>query len=121
MTDALDIDIATRSPMLELANAVVRLYKEAYGRGPTKAKALFAGPDTLVIVLEQCLTPAERNLVALGALGTVRESRVCLQDSIEPELRALVEHFLGRRTLAHVSGIDGGHDVAVDVFTLEPD
>lgn len=120
MTDALDLT-AARSPMLELANAVVRLYKEAYGRGPTKARALFAGPDTLVLVLEQCLTTAERNLVSMGELGALRETRACLQGSIEAELRAVVEHFLGRRTLAHVSGVDGGHDVAVDVFTLAPD
>ena len=26
------------SPMLEISNAVVRLYKEAFGRGPTKAR-----------------------------------------------------------------------------------
>ena len=32
-----------RSPMLEISNAMVRLYKEAFGRGPTKARAQFAG------------------------------------------------------------------------------
>ena len=38
---------ADRSPMLEISNAMVRLYKEAFGRGPTKARAQFAGPDAI--------------------------------------------------------------------------
>ena len=42
--------------MLQISNAMVRLYKEAYGRGPTKARALFAGPDTLVVLLEDSMT-----------------------------------------------------------------
>jgi uncharacterized protein YbcI len=125
MTDSLDAApvgaVQLRSPMLELANAVVRLYKELYGRGPTKARAAFAGPDTLVLVLEQSLTTAERNLVTLGELGALRETRARLQESIEAELRSVVEHFLGRRTLAYVSSVDPRHDVAVDVFTLLPE
>jgi Na+-translocating membrane potential-generating system (MpsC) len=48
--------VADRSPMLEISNAMVRLYKEAFGRGPTKARAQFAGPDTLVVMLESSLT-----------------------------------------------------------------
>jgi hypothetical protein len=31
--------LADRSPMLEISNAMVRLYKEAFGRGPTEARA----------------------------------------------------------------------------------
>jgi uncharacterized protein YbcI len=120
MTDSLEA-APVRSPMLELANAVVRLYKELYGRGPTKARATFAGPDTLVLVLEQSLTTAERNLVAMGELATLRETRARLQDSIEAELRAVVERFLGRRTVAYLSGVDPRQDVAVDLFTLMPE
>ena len=36
-----------RSPMLEISNAMVGLYKEAFGRGPTKARAQFAGAARL--------------------------------------------------------------------------
>ena len=67
--------VADRSPMLEISNAMVRLYKEAFGRGPTKARAQFAGPDTLIVILESSLTVAERNLVALGEHQRLRERR----------------------------------------------
>jgi uncharacterized protein YbcI len=112
--------ITDRSPMLEVSNAMVRLYKDAFGRGPTKARAQFAGPDTLVVMLESSLTVAERNLVAMGEHQRLREARLFFQYALEDQFRAIVEQALGRRTLAFVSGIDTRRDVAVEVFTLEP-
>ena len=112
--------VADRSPMLEISNAMVHLYKEAFGRGPTKARAQFAGPDTLVVILESSLTVAERNLVSLGEHQRLREARLFFQYALEDQFRAIVEQALGRRTVAFVSGIDAQRDVAMEVFTLEP-
>jgi uncharacterized protein YbcI len=111
--------IGTRSPLLEISNAMVRLYKEAFGRGPTKARAQFAGTDTLVVVLEQSMTVAERNLVAMGEHGRLRESRLFFQHALEDDFRAIIERILRRRTVAFAGGLDTRHDVAVAVFTLE--
>jgi uncharacterized protein YbcI len=108
-----------RSPMLEISNAMVRLYKDAFGRGPTKACAQFAGPDTLVVILENSLTVAERNLVAMGEHQRLREARLFFQYALEDQFRAIVEQALGRRTVAFVSGLDTSRDVAMEVFTLE--
>jgi uncharacterized protein YbcI len=112
--------LADRSPMLEISNAMVRIYKEAFGRGPTKARAQFAGPDTLVVVLENSLTVAERNLVAMGEHQRLREARLFFQYALEDQFRAIIEEALGRRTVAFVSGLDTARDVAMEVFTLEP-
>jgi uncharacterized protein YbcI len=109
-----------RSPMLEISNAMVGLYKEAFGRGPTKARAQFAGHDTLVVILEASLTVAERNLVAMGEHQRLREARLFFQYALEDQFRGIVEQALGRRTVAFVSGIDTERDVAMEVFTLEP-
>jgi len=110
-----------RSPMLEISNAMVRLYKEAFGRGPTKARAQFAGHDTLVVTLENSLTVAERNLAAMGEHQRLREARLFFQYALEDQLRAIVEQALGRRTVAFISGIDTSRDVAMEVFTFEPE
>ena len=112
--------VADKSPMLEISNAMVRLYKEAFGRGPTKARAQFAGHDTIVVILESSLTVAERNLVAMGEHQRLREARLFFQYALEDQFRAIVEQALGRRTLAFISGIDTARDVAMEVFTLEP-
>lgn len=111
--------LSDRSPMLEISNAMVRLYKEAFGRGPTKARAQFAGADTLIVILESSLTVAERNLVAMGEHQRLREARLFFQYALEDQFRAIVEQALGRRTVAFVSGIDTQRDVAMEVFTLE--
>jgi uncharacterized protein YbcI len=116
-----DSALGDRSPMLEISNAMVRLYKEAFGRGPTKARAQFAGHDTLVVILENSLTVGERNLVAMGEHQRLREARLFFQYALEDQFRGVVEQALGRRTVAFISGIDTARDVAMEVFTLEPD
>src|SRR3977135_1140657 len=98
--------VVDRSPMLEISNSMVRLYKEAFGRGSTKARAQVAGPDTLVVMLESSLTVAERNLVAMGEHQRLREARLFFQYALEDQFRSIVEQALGRRTVAFVSGID---------------
>jgi len=109
------------SPMLEVANVMVRLYKDAFGRGPTKARARFAGSDTLVVLLEDIMTVAERQLVTLGEHARVREQRLFLQLALEDQKRSEVERILRRRALASVSGTDPGRDLAAEIFVLEPD
>ena len=103
-----------------ISNGVVRLFKESLGRGPTKARAEFAGPDTLVVVLENTLTVVERNLATWGEHGRLREARLFVQGALEDAARQIVEQALGRRTLAFVTGIDTRNDVATVLFTLSP-
>ena len=108
------------SPLLEISNATVRLYKETFGRGPTHSRARFAGTDTLVVLLQEAMTVSERKLVALGEHEHVREHRLLVHHTVEDELRAIVERILSRRTLALISGIDTSCDVAAEVFVLSP-
>ena len=51
---------------------MVRLYKDQFGRGPTKART-WAGPDTLVCTLDSTFTPAERSLIKLNEHQRVRD------------------------------------------------
>ncbi len=112
---------STAAPTLEIANAIVGVYKDALGRGPTKCRVHFAGADTLVVVLEHTMTVQERNLASLGEEKRLQEYRLALTRALEERLRPIVESALGRRTLAFVSGLDSVRDVAVQVFTLEPE
>jgi uncharacterized protein YbcI len=111
----------TPSPLLQIANVMVRLYKDAFGRGPSKTRAMFSGSDTLVVLLENMMTIAERQLVALGEQARVREQRLFLQLALEDKKRSEVERILRRRALACVSGTDPDRDLAAEVFLLEPD
>jgi uncharacterized protein YbcI len=104
----------------ELTNAMVRLYKELFGRGPTKARTHYAGPDTLVSTIQNSLTPAERSMLALDEHQRVREIRMFFQHASEREFTEAVEQITGRKVWAFVSGMDTGQDVATEIFYLEP-
>jgi uncharacterized protein YbcI len=104
----------------ELTNAMVRLYKELFGRGPTKARTHYAGPDTILTTVQNSLTAAERNMVELGEDQRVREIRMFFQHASEAEFTGTVEEITGRKVWAFVSGMDTARDMASEVFYLEP-
>lgn len=108
------------SPLLEISNATVRLYKAAFGRGPTHARARFAGSDSLVVLLQDTMTVSERKLAALGEHERLRAHRLLLHQVIEDEIRAVVEEALGRPTLSLISGLDTVRDVAAEVVLMAP-
>lgn len=109
-----------QSVQMAVSNAMVKLYKENFGRGPTKARTAFAGPDVLITTLRETLTPAERNLVALGEQQRTRDVRAFFQHASEDEFKHAVEELTGRKVVAFVSGIDVEQDVSAEVFYLEP-
>jgi uncharacterized protein YbcI len=104
----------------ELSNAMVRLYKELFGRGPTKAHSAFATPDLVVCTLEESLTAAERKLVELGEHQALRDTRMLFQHASDDEFVQAVEAITGRVVRAFVSGIDTEKDVSSEVFYLQP-
>lgn len=103
----------------ELSREMVRLYKEQFGRGPTKAKTEFAGPDAILCTLENSLTPAERSLAEMGEHQRLRDTRLYFQYATEGEFRGVVERVTGRKVRAFVSGMDTEQDLASEVFYLE--
>jgi uncharacterized protein YbcI len=109
------------SPLLAVSNAMVRLHKEQFGRGPTKARAYFAGPDTLVCVLGDMLLPAERKLVEMGNQQRVIDSRTSFQYATQPDFIAAVEQIIQRKVTAFASGIDPDNNTAFETFSLEPE
>ena len=104
----------------EVSRAMVRLYKEQFGRGPVKAKTRFADPDTMLCTLEGSLTPAEKSLVAMGEDQRLRDIRMFFQHACEARFREVVEELTGRKVIAFVSGMDTGRDVSAEIFYLEP-
>jgi uncharacterized protein YbcI len=112
---------AAPSPLIAISNALVRLHKEQFGRGPRTARAHFAGPDMLVCVLEDVLLPAERKLVEMGEHQRVRETRIAYQVATSPDFIAEVEQILNRKVRAFSSGTDVVEDVVFETFLLERD
>jgi uncharacterized protein YbcI len=104
----------------EVSREMVRLYKDLFGRGPTKAKTDFVGPDAVLCTLENSLTQAERALAEMGEHQRLRDTRLYFQYATEEEFRGVIERVVGRKVRAFVSGMDTDQDVSVELFYLEP-
>jgi uncharacterized protein YbcI len=107
------------SVLADISREMVRLYKEQFGRGPTRARSDFAGPDTLICTLEDSFTPAEQRLVELGEHQRVGDTRLYFQQATEAQFCEVIERCLGRGVRAFVSGTDTHRDVSAEVFYLE--
>lgn len=107
------------SALQAVSNALIRLHKEQFGRGPMNARAFFAGPDALVCVMEDSLLPAERKMVELGSAGRVRDSRVAFQAATQDEFVSAVEEILGRRVHSFASAVDPSTGVVFENFVFE--
>jgi uncharacterized protein YbcI len=113
-------DDARDSILAEISRQMVKIYKEQFGRGPTKARTDFAGPDIVICTLEESLTPAEKRLAELGEHQRLRDTRMYFQYVTEKEFCSVIEQVVGRQVRAFVSGIDTQRDVSSEVFYLEP-
>jgi len=105
----------------EISREMVRLYKEQFGRGPTRTKTDFAGPDVLVCTLEDSFTPAERRLAEMEEHQRLRDTRLYFQHATKDAFIETVERLLNRKVRAFNSSVDTHNDVSVEVFHLEPE
>jgi uncharacterized protein YbcI len=109
----------TYSVRAEISREMVRLYKGQFGRGPTRARTEFAGPDIVISTLEDSLTPAERRMAEMGEHQRLRDTRTFFQHATEENFCAVIERLLKRKVRAFVSGIDTAQDVSAEIFYLE--
>ena len=108
------------SKLAEISRVMVRLYKDQFGRGPVKARASWAGDDLLACVLEESLTPAEKNLRAMGEHQRLRDVRMFFQYASVSDFVEPVEQITGRTVRSFVSGMDTEEDVALEFFVFYP-
>ena len=103
-----------------VSSVMVKLHKEQFGRGPTAARADFAGPDVLVCMLRDVLLPAELKMVEMGSQERVRESRVAFQAATQAEFISAVEQIVYRKVVAFASGVDPDANTVFECFYFEP-
>lgn len=97
---------------------VVRIHTAAIGRGPRKSYSFHNG-DTLVTVMLEVLTRAERNLVSYDEGEAVLATRRLSQRAMAEELKAAVTRLTGRAVVAFMFDNHLVPDMAVQVFVLD--
>ena len=102
-----------------IANAMVGLKKQYYGRGPEGAKA-FVEDDYIFVVLEGGLTRNEETLLAAGRQDLVRQYRLAFQEVVGDTATGAIEELTGRRVIGYHSQIVFDPDRVFEMFVLEP-
>jgi uncharacterized protein YbcI len=102
-----------------LANAMVGLKKQYYGRGPTAAKAWLLD-DYVFVALEGGLTRSEETLLADGKEDQVRSNRLSFQETIGEAAMNAVGELTGRKVLTYHSQIVFDPARTFEIFVLEP-
>jgi uncharacterized protein YbcI len=102
-----------------VANAMVAMKKQYYGRGPTAAKAWILD-DYVFVALEGGLTRNEETLLADGKEDLVRSYRLSFQETMTDVTVPAVEELVGRKVLTYHSQIMFHPTRAFEIFVLEP-
>src|SRR3954468_14157407 len=102
-THSPEIDTRPGEQLAAVTNGIVKLFREYYGRGPTKAKSYILDDRIVVCVLEETMTRVEQTLVANGHGHKVREVRVVFQEAMAEEFKACVAECLDRPVRAYHS------------------
>jgi uncharacterized protein YbcI len=111
-----------KSALVEISDAMVGLYKNQFGRGPTSARTHWCGPDALTCFLEDTLTPAERNLAKMGEHQRLRDTRTFFQYATVAEFCEPVERITGRTVRSFQSSIDTEVDgLSIETFIFYPE
>lgn len=112
-------DTGRRSPSLAISNEIVQLFRQRFGRGPTKAQTHL--DDRYVICfLRDVQTPEDDALMSQGHGTLVKIAREQIRAGANDELIAIVERHTGRRVECALSDHDPERNLTAIVFPLHP-
>jgi uncharacterized protein YbcI len=101
-----------------ISNAITKLQREHYGRGPDSVRTV-VGYDHIICFLENTFMPVERTLIDAGENDAVRQTRLAFQRAMEDRFKSTIEELTGRKVRAFLSQVSLNPDISVEVFVLE--
>ena len=107
----------SRESLAAVANEIVRLKAQYYGKGPTEAKA-YLNDETLVVVLKGGLTTVEKTLLDAGDAALVRQVRLRFQEVMEQSFIDAVHRLTRQKVATYMSQIVFDPDFCFEFFVL---
>jgi uncharacterized protein YbcI len=107
----------SRESLAAVANEIVRLKAQYYGKGPTEAKA-YINDETLVVVLKGGLTTVERTLLDAGDDAMVRQVRLRFQEVMEQNFIDAVQRLTNHKVRTYMSQIVFNPDYCFEFFII---
>jgi uncharacterized protein YbcI len=109
-----------REQLSALTRELIALHKRFYGRGATKARALFAHANLLLIEMEDIFITIEHTMLEKGQRDFVREARRTFHSATRDEFVAAVERLTGRKVESYESVTFTAPDRVLEIFYLDP-
>jgi uncharacterized protein YbcI len=110
--------IQTHDLLADICGQIAGAFRRKWGRGPVKTTAHWAGPNMLVVLLENGHTEAEKTMRAAGHIQQLLDGRQLLQTSLNEELEAIVAKATGRTVLTILSATRLDPDLSAEIFVL---
>jgi uncharacterized protein YbcI len=101
-----------------ISTAVVHVFSEHTGRGPTKARTTIDG-QLVCVLLHDGMTKAERSLVQAGRDAEVLHLRRSFQETMRDDLVAVVERLTASNVEVFMSANHIAPDTAAEIFLLD--
>ena len=102
----------------DISRAVVRLFSEHTGRGPTKARTTIDA-HLVVVLLHDSMTHAEQTLAQAGKGAEVLQIRRTFQETMRPSLVEAVEGLTERTVVTFMSANAIDPDAAAEIFVMD--
>lgn len=101
-----------------IGEAVVRLEREFYGRGPRSVRVSVsdAEPDTVTVLSIDSLTAMDRTLSERNMQAAIVLHHQAIHEATAGDFLAEIEAILGRRPSSYLSQVDPDSGYAVRVF-----
>ena len=106
-----------REELAAVANEIVRLKAQYYGKGPTEAKA-YQNDEVLVVALKGGLTTVEKTLLQADEDKLVRNVRLRFQEIMEQNFIDAVQRLTGRTVRTYMSQVVFDPDYCFEFFVL---
>jgi len=102
-----------------VSDGIVALFKEFYGKGPTRAKTYYED-DLVVCLLRGGFTRVEETLRDAGRGHEVILQRMAFQDVMRDRFESVIQEATGRRVIGFMSGNQQDPDMLCEIFVLAP-
>jgi uncharacterized protein YbcI len=111
--------VARGEILTAISDGIVALFKEFYGKGPTRAKTYYED-DLVVCLLRGGFTRVEETLRDAGRGHEVIVQRMAFQDVMRDRFEAVIQEATGRRVIGFMSGNQQDPDMLCEIFVLAP-
>ncbi|HEX2397116.1 MAG TPA: Na-translocating system protein MpsC family protein [Solirubrobacteraceae bacterium] len=105
--------------LVAISTRIVALYKQLYGKGPTRARTCYQD-DVILVLMHGGFTPVERTLHRAGRDAAVAAQRAEFQEAVKGRFVAAIEELVGRRVQAFMSSSSAQPELSAEIFVLEP-